>query len=248
MGEASLAICNTVYCWWPSCLKRSARTQHGLPQRTASSAKSVIQIPHAFQLVGIIFAALLGLAFGSFLNVLVLLARPTRTKALSRRAHHCRHCEHTLAWWENIPLLSWIMLRGRCRSCRAWIGVRYPIVELAVSLLWTGCWLRFSTPIFSDAASEIPHAIAHSPHRTHRLRDPAYLAARSSCQCSEPPNTSWLPDWLTLPGIAAGFLFTLLETWSRWFFDQPNNVLHAAGLRYPNFGLAIGSSPPPGLR
>ena len=38
----------------------------------------------------------------------------------------------------------------------------------------------------------------------------------------------WLPDWLTLPGIGAGFLFTLLETWSRWFFDQPVNLPHAA--------------------
>ena len=38
----------------------------------------------------------------------------------------------------------------------------------------------------------------------------------------------WLPDWLTLPGIGAGFLFTLLETWSRWYFDQPANVLYAA--------------------
>jgi leader peptidase (prepilin peptidase)/N-methyltransferase len=87
------------------------------------------------QLLGTTFAALLGLAFGSFLNV-CLSRWPNDENVVSPRSH-CRSCYHVLSWWENVPLLSWLALRGRCRKCGAWIGWRYPLVELAVALLWS---------------------------------------------------------------------------------------------------------------
>jgi leader peptidase (prepilin peptidase)/N-methyltransferase len=189
----------------------------------------VIEIFTGLELMGTIFAALLGLAFGSFLNV--FLARFPEGESIVTPRSHCRHCEHTLAWWENIPLLSWILLRGRCRSCRHWIGLRYPLVELAVALLWTLCWLRFGKPLFAaglapdSANSEIPHLLAHTLIELVGYSALCWLLAALAMLDAE---HFWLPDWLTLPGIAAGFLFTLLATWSSWYFDQPANILHAA--------------------
>jgi leader peptidase (prepilin peptidase)/N-methyltransferase len=87
------------------------------------------------QMLGTTFAALLGLAFGSFLNV--CLTRWPKEECIVSPRSHCRNCYHVLAWWENVPLVSWIALRGRCLKCRAWIGWRYPLVELAVAALWT---------------------------------------------------------------------------------------------------------------
>src|ERR1700761_1159590 len=80
---------------------------------------------------GAILAALLGLAFGSFLNV-VLCRLPAGESIVSPRSH-CRNCTHTLLWWENVPLLSFFWLRGRCRKCGEAIGWRYPITEVAIA-------------------------------------------------------------------------------------------------------------------
>src|SRR5271167_4218960 len=88
-----------------------------------------------------IFAGLCGLAFGSFLNVCVS-RWPLGESVVSPRSH-CRGCGRTLAWWENVPLLSWILLRGRCRGCSAPISWRYPLVELTVALLWAAAAWRY---------------------------------------------------------------------------------------------------------
>jgi leader peptidase (prepilin peptidase)/N-methyltransferase len=85
-------------------------------------------------IVGTVFVAVLGLAFGSFLNV--CLTRWPKEECIVSPRSHCRNCDHVLAWWENVPLVSWLALRGRCRECRGWIGWRYPLVELAVAVLW----------------------------------------------------------------------------------------------------------------
>ncbi len=76
----------------------------------------------------------MGLAFGSFLNV--CLTRWPAGESIVKPRSHCRNCGRTLAWWENVPLVSWLALRGRCRTCRVWIGWRYVIVELAVGSIW----------------------------------------------------------------------------------------------------------------
>jgi leader peptidase (prepilin peptidase) / N-methyltransferase len=195
--------------------------------------RSVIEIFCDLQLLGTIFAALLGSAFGSFLNV--FLARFPEGESIVTPRSHCRHCEHILAWWENLPLLSWILLRGRCRCCRHSIGLRYPMVEVAVALLWTLCWLRFIKPLFASgfaaggasgfANREIPHLLAHCLIQVAGYAVLCWLLVALAALDAE---HFWLPDWLTLPGIAAGFLFALLATWSSWYFDQPANVLHAA--------------------
>jgi leader peptidase (prepilin peptidase) / N-methyltransferase len=188
----------------------------------------IVTMPPTFsdlQLVGAIFAALLGLAFGSFLNV--CLSRLPEGESIASPRSHCRNCDHTLAWWENLPLLSWLILRGRCRQCRTWIGLRYPLVELAVGLLWAGCWIRFSWPLFSvdPVDREIPHLFAHT---WTVLVGYAFLSWMLIALAALDAEHFWLPDWLTLPGIALGFIFTLIETWSHWFFDKSVGVPGAA--------------------
>jgi leader peptidase (prepilin peptidase) / N-methyltransferase len=73
-------------------------------------------------------AALLGLFVGSFLNVVI--HRVPLDQSVVRPRSHCPECGAVLAGYDNVPVLSWVVLRGRCRSCRAPISVRYPIVEL----------------------------------------------------------------------------------------------------------------------
>jgi leader peptidase (prepilin peptidase)/N-methyltransferase len=177
----------------------------------------VIHIFNEIQLIGTIFAALLGLAFGSFLNVFV--TRFPEDESIVAPRSHCRNCDHTLAWWENLPLISWILLRGRCRSCRSWIGLRYPIVELAVGLLWMACWTRFGWPLFSSTINpgETPHALVHS---LITFLGFALLCWTLVALAVLDAEYFWLPDWLTLPGIALGFLFTLQQSWSG------GNILH----------------------
>ena len=93
------------------------------------------------RMLATVFAGLFGLAFGSFLNV--CLSRWPHEESIVHPGSHCRQCQRTLAWWENIPVISWIALGGRCRTCRAWIGLRYPLVEISVAVLWaTRNWPR----------------------------------------------------------------------------------------------------------
>lgn len=73
------------------------------------------------------WAAALGAAVGSFLNVVV--ARLPRGESLVRPRSRCPRCLAPIAWHDNVPLLSWVLLRGRCRACRARIPFRYPLVE-----------------------------------------------------------------------------------------------------------------------
>jgi leader peptidase (prepilin peptidase)/N-methyltransferase len=82
-----------------------------------------------------------GLALGSFLNV-VAARLPERRSIVGPRSV-CMSCGSEIAWYDNVPLVSYVVLRGRCRSCQAPISWRYPAVELATALLVAGCFLRF---------------------------------------------------------------------------------------------------------
>jgi len=93
---------------------------------------------------------LFGLVFGSFGNVVIW--RLPRGESLSVPSSHCPGCETPIAWYDNIPLLSWFVLLGRCRSCAAPIPVRYPLVELLSGLLWMAAALRFGPTVQAAAA------------------------------------------------------------------------------------------------
>lgn len=82
-----------------------------------------------------------GLAIGSFLNVVA--ARVPLKRSVVKPASACMSCGHELAWYENVPVLSWLALRGRCKGCGTSIGVVYPAVELVTALLIAGSFLAF---------------------------------------------------------------------------------------------------------
>jgi leader peptidase (prepilin peptidase)/N-methyltransferase len=91
------------------------------------------------------------LALGSFLNVVV--ARLPERRSLVRPRSACPKCGHELSAWENIPLVSYALLRGRCRGCHAAISVRYPLVELATALLVAACVWQFGLTAEAALAS-----------------------------------------------------------------------------------------------
>lgn len=81
-------------------------------------------------------ALIAGLTIGSFLNVVIW--RVPRGESLVSPASHCPHCEHRIRWRDNIPVVSWLALRGRCRDCSSKISVRYPLIELATGAAFAG--------------------------------------------------------------------------------------------------------------
>lgn len=153
-------------------------------------------------IVVIVLAGVLGLVFGSFLNVCAT-RWPEDESAIKPRSH-CRSCNRTLAWWENVPLVSWLVLRGRCRSCRAWIGWRYPLVELAVGILWAlTAWQFFSVhpvPDFSSAAYAVDFASG--------IARIIFLWLLVALAVFDLENL-WLPDRLIWPGIGLGLVLGL---------------------------------------
>ena len=99
--------------------------------RLASFATSGAQ-PGPRQWAVVVVAAVVGLLVGSFLNVVVY--RAPLGLSISSPRSFCPTCDRQLAWWENVPLLSWLALRGRCHGCHEAISVRYPLVESATAV------------------------------------------------------------------------------------------------------------------
>jgi len=83
-----------------------------------------------------VFAGVLGAMFGSFLNVCVW--RLPRNESVIRPGSHCPGCGKPIAWYDNVPLVSYVVLRARCRRCGTRISAQYPLIELAVALIWGG--------------------------------------------------------------------------------------------------------------
>jgi leader peptidase (prepilin peptidase) / N-methyltransferase len=94
----------------------------------------------ALRLVLTVWAGLAGAAVGSFLNVVI--ARVPAGESIVRPRSRCPRCRAEIAWYDNIPVISWLLLRGRCRRCRAPIALRYPLVELLVAAAALGAFAR----------------------------------------------------------------------------------------------------------
>ena len=89
-----------------------------------------------------------GLALGSFLNVVA--ARVPLRRSVVHPRSACMSCEAEITWYDNIPIVSWLLLRGRCRSCGLTIPWKYPLVELVTALLVGACVLAFG-PTLEEA-------------------------------------------------------------------------------------------------
>ncbi len=148
-----------------------------------------------------------GLALGSFLNVLA--ARVPLRRSVVRPASACMSCGTEIAWYDNIPLVSYVMLRGRCRSCKARIPLTYPAVELATALLLAGCVLEFGLTaeaavagffcavLVTVSATDLSHRIV-----PNRVVLPATLVVLLANTAIDPS-----PEWLLAALGASGFLF-----------------------------------------
>lgn len=97
-------------------------------------------MPAPLDLVFLVYAGLVGAAIGSFINVLV--ARLPAGESPVRPRSSCPACGAMIAWYDNVPILSWLILRGRCRRCRSRISIEYPLVEAGTAAIWVGvAWL-----------------------------------------------------------------------------------------------------------
>ena len=126
----------------------------------------------------------IGLVVGSFLNVCIY--RLPREESLAWPASHCTTCNRPLSWYENIPILSWAALRGRCRTCKSPIAIRYPIVELITGLLFLAGYL----------------AIGLTPLLGVRLLFACAMVVLFAIDLEH----QILPNEITLPGIVIGFV------------------------------------------
>lgn len=147
------------------------------------------------------------LALGSFVNVLA--ARIPLKRSIVRPGSACMACSATIAWRDNVPLVSYVLLRGRCRSCAAPISPLYPAVELATALLLVGCVLAFGlsgealvAAIFCVAlvaitATDLTHRIV--PNRIVLPTAAVVLALHTAIDPS--------PEWVLAALGASGFFF-----------------------------------------
>ena len=93
-------------------------------------------------LIGILcFVFVIGLCIGSFLNVVIL--RTLSEESIVFPASKCPKCQTPLKWWHNIPVLSYILLRGKCAFCKAHISIQYPLVELFTGIMFTVMAYKF---------------------------------------------------------------------------------------------------------
>lgn len=101
----------------------------------------------------LILTAIVGLCVGSFLNVVIY--RLPNNMSLAKPASHCPNCGYKLKWFDNIPVLSYLFLGGKCRSCKKPISPRYIIVEITNALLWVASLLLFKNNVIYALVSAI---------------------------------------------------------------------------------------------
>jgi leader peptidase (prepilin peptidase)/N-methyltransferase len=151
-------------------------------------------------MLNLVVAGVLGAVVGSFLNVCI--HRLPRGKSVVWPASACPACHRNLSWFENLPLVSWLVLGGRCRTCRARIAVRYLLVEAITSVMFVAAWWYYG-----------PSALLVS-----RLLFGCALLALFAIDLEH----QLLPNSITLPGILVGLAFS--------FFTDPGWVASLLGI------------------
>ncbi len=135
-----------------------------------------------------IYAGVLGAVVGSFLNVCV--SRWPAGESVVRPRSRCPGCEAGIAWYDNVPVLSWIVLRGRCRNCGMRISAQYPLIELATAALWLAAVVRFGPSV-------------------EALRTATFLTLLLGIALTDARHML-IPDQFSLGGMALGLGFAAL--------------------------------------
>ena len=133
-----------------------------------------------------IFVFGFGLVFGSFLNVCI--QRMPEDKSIVFPGSHCPKCKKPIRWQDNIPVFSWILLKGKCRDCGERIAFRYPMVELANAILWLLLFQKYGFTSFFFAGI-------------------VYFSILLAVTMTD-LETGLIPDFLSLPGIVLGIIFS----------------------------------------
>jgi leader peptidase (prepilin peptidase)/N-methyltransferase len=159
-----------------------------------------MEVSHLFEAA----AFLLGLLFGSFLNVCI--SRLPKHESLWRPRSHCPNCLVTIRFYDNVPLLSWVLLAARCRNCKQRIPWRYPAVELSVAL-----WFLLITKIvrFDYIFRELPLTeLKYAIPQSFALAILGFLLIGLLVMDWQ---THKLPDAFTLTGIVVGFVLVFVQ-------------------------------------
>jgi leader peptidase (prepilin peptidase)/N-methyltransferase len=156
------------------------------------------------------FVVLFGALVGSFLNV-VIVRLPEEGASVVFPASHCPVCKKDIAWYDNIPLLSFLLLRGRCRQCQARISWRYPLVEAAMALLSLALYQHFGLTLlfpiyFLFCAALVAVIFIDFQHQI-------------------------IPDVISLPGIVLGLVLSFVNPFVTWQ-DAGLGVLFGGGSFY----------------
>jgi leader peptidase (prepilin peptidase)/N-methyltransferase len=153
-------------------------------------------------------AVLVGLTFGSFLNVCIV--RLPSHQSIVRPASHCLHCDAPIRATDNIPVISWLWLRGRCRACKGKISPQYPLVELGTAALFVACFL-------------------HTGATWQTLVDAVACFLLLGLAVMD-WQTMLLPDAFTLSGIAAALLLRLFAPGNQHRWHTAMRVLADAAI------------------
>ena len=168
--------------------------------------------------ISLAFAPLMGLVIGSFLNVVAW--RLPRGESLSKPGSHCPSCDAPVRPYDNVPVVSWLLLRGRCRSCKGTISSRYPIIEAVTALLYVvvvaALWddaLKIALGI-ALVTVLVPVTIIDLEHRLipNKLTGPAALLAVGLGLALDP---GFVPEQLIAGAAAGGFFFAAAALYPR---------------------------------
>ena len=161
-----------------------------------------------------LFVGIFGAMTGSFLNVVI--HRMPREESIVHPPSHCPTCNHRIPMWQNMPIFSWLMLRGRCASCRTAISPRYIGVEALTGVLFVAAWLYYG--------EEAPWAAASA----------SILLAGFVAATFIDFEHFIIPDQITLGGVGVGFLLSLVAP----ELHQETSIL--AALRSSALGILVG--------
>ncbi len=156
-----------------------------------------------------------GSVVGSFLNVCI--HRMPSEKSLISPGSHCPHCESRIPWYYNIPILSWILLRGRCAHCHTPISPRYVIVELFTAVLFTGCWLAFGA---QSAPLALVYCLVFAGFIVATFIDLEHFI---------------IPDEITIGGMVVGFL-------ASFAVPELHATVRSEALKASFLGIAVGGA------
>jgi len=166
---------------------------------------------------GALLAGVLGLLIGSFLNVCIY--RVPRRESVTWPGSHCTACQRPLAWYENIPVFSWVALRGRCRTCGDRISVMYPLVEIVTAVVFVAGYAIYGpTPLLAVrllfAAAMIVLFVIDLQHQIlpNAITLPGIVIGIAASVVLPP---GWM-DALIGAVAGAGVLYAIAEAYYRW--------------------------------